>query len=221
LFDTMLAHYLVQPDMRHNMDILAETYLNYKPVPIEDLIGKKGKKQLTVRNVDPQVLKDYACEDADITLQLRLALEPELKEAAGIDLFNNIEVPLVPVLASMEAEGVKLDIQALRDYSLQLEKEIIGIEKEIHGHAGIEFNIASPKQLGEILFEKLVITDKPKKTKTGQYSTGEDILIRLINKHPVVQMILDFRQLSKLKSTYVDTLPDMVNPRTGRIHTSY
>jgi len=221
LFDTMLAHYLIQPDMRHNMDLLAETYLNYKPVPIEDLIGKKGKNQLTVRSVDLEVLKDYACEDADITLQLRHVLEPELKDSGATDLFNEIEVPLVPVLASMEAEGVKLDIPALRDYSAQLEKEIKELEKEIHAQAGMEFNIASPKQLGDILFEQLVITDKPKKTKTGQYSTGEDILTKLINKHPIVQMILDYRQLTKLKSTYVDTLPDMVNPRTGRLHTSY
>ncbi len=221
LFDTMLAHYLIQPDMRHNMDLLAETYLNYKPVPIEDLIGKKGKNQLSVRSVDLEILKDYACEDADITLQLKNALEPELMKAGAMELFDDIEVPLVPVLASMEAEGVKLDINTLRDYSKQLEKEIIELEKEIQLQAGAEFNIASPKQLGDILFEKMVITDKPKKTKTGQYSTGEDVLTKLINKHPIVQMILDYRQLTKLKSTYVDTLPDLVNPRTGRVHTSY
>ena len=221
LFDTMLAHYLIQPDMRHNMDLLAETYLNYKPVPIEELIGKKGKNQLSVRSVNLEVLKDYASEDADITLKLKDALEDELKEAGAMELFNDIEVPLVPVLASMEAEGVKLDINALRDYSMQLEAEIFELEIEIHIQAGIEFNIASPKQLGEILFEKLVITEKPKKTKTGQFSTGEDVLSKLINKHPIVQMILDYRQLTKLKSTYVDTLPDLVNPRTGRIHTTY
>ncbi len=221
LFDTMLAHYLLQPDMRHNMDVLAETYLNYTPVPIETLIGKKGKKQLSMRSVDMNALKDYACEDADITLQLREAFEPELKKNNAMELFSNIEVPLVPVLASMEAEGVKLDIPALRDYSSSLEKEIIELEKEIQEQAGVKFNIASPKQLGEVLFEKMVITDKPKLTKTKQYSTGEDVLMKLINKHPIIQNILDYRSLTKLKSTYVDTLPDMVNPRTGRIHTSY
>jgi DNA polymerase-1 len=221
LFDTMLAHYLIQPDMRHNMDFLSETYLNYRPVSLESLIGKKGKKQLSVRSINQEILKDYACEDADVTLQLKDVLEPELKKAEAMDLFRNIEVPLVPVLASMEAEGVKLDINALRDYSSELEKEILGLEKEIHIQAGMEFNIASPKQLGDILFEKLIVTEKPKKTKTGQYSTGEDILVKLINKHPIVQMILDYRQLSKLKSTYVDTLPDLVNPRTGRVHTNY
>jgi len=221
LFDTMLAHYLIQPDMRHNMDLLAETYLNYRPVSIESLIGKKGKNQADIRTVDLETLKDYACEDADITLQLRQAFEPELKKANAIDLFHDIEVPLVPVLASMEAEGVRLDISALRDYSGQLEKEIADLEKEIHQLAGEKFNISSPKQLGEILFEKLKITGNPRLTKTKQYSTGEDVLQKLINKHPIVQLMLDYRSLTKLKSTYVDTLPDMVNPRTGRIHTSY
>ncbi|MCB2219753.1 MAG: DNA polymerase I [Bacteroidetes bacterium] len=221
LFDTMLAHYLIQPDMRHNMDLLAETYLHYKPVSIESLIGKKGKKQRSIRSVDLEVLKDYACEDADITLQLKTVLAPELKEAEAINLFDKMEVPLVPVLAAMESEGVKLDIQALRDYSGQLETEIHELETEIHQLAGVEFNIASPKQLGEILFEKLNIVEKAKKTKTGQFSTSEDVLQKLINKHPIIQNILDYRSLTKLKSTYVDTLPDMVNPRTGRIHTSY
>ncbi|MFU8843712.1 MAG: DNA polymerase I [Bacteroidales bacterium] len=221
LFDTMLAHYLIQPDMRHNMDLLAETYLNYRPVSIESLIGKKGKNQADIRTVDLETLKDYACEDADITLQLRQAFEPELKKANAVDLFHDIEVPLVPVLASMEAEGVRLDISALRDYSGQLEKEITDLEKEIHGLAGEKFNISSPKQLGEILFEKLKVTSNPRMTKTKQYSTGEDVLQKLINKHPIVQLMLDYRSLTKLKSTYVDTLPDMVNPRTGRIHTSY
>jgi DNA polymerase I len=216
LFDTMLAHYIIQPDMRHNMDLLAETYLNYRPVSIESLIGKKGKNQKSIRTVDLEVLKDYACEDADITLQLRHVFEPELISANAVDLFHNIEVPLVPVLASMEAEGVKLDIPTLRDYSGQLELEVAELEKEIHQLAGEDFNIASPKQLGEILFEKLKISGNPRLTKTKQYSTGEDVLQKLINKHPVVQNILDYRSLTKLKSTYVDTLPDMVNPRTGR-----
>ncbi|MEZ5147451.1 MAG: DNA polymerase I [Bacteroidales bacterium] len=221
LFDTMLAHYLIQPDMRHNMDLLSETYLNYKPVSIETLIGKKGKNQLSVRGVEVRKLSDYACEDADITLQLRHALEPELKEAGALALFDEMEVPLVPVLAAMESEGVKLDIQALRDYSKQLQTEIGELENEIHKQAGEDFNIASPKQMGEVLFEKMQIVDKAKKTKTGQYSTSEEVLQKLINKHPIIQNILDYRSLTKLKSTYVDTLPDMVNPRTKRIHTSY
>jgi DNA polymerase-1 len=221
LFDTMLAHYLLEPDMRHNMDVLAETYLNYKPVPIEELIGKKGKNQLSMRMVDMETLKEYAAEDADITLQLKLVFEPLLDETKTRTLFDEIETPLVPVLTSMEAEGVKLDIETLRDYSKQLETEIEELVKQIHELAGEEFNISSPKQLGIILFEKLKITDKPKLTKTKQYSTGEDVLRKLENKHEIVKLILDYRSLTKLKSTYVDTLPDMVNPRTGRIHTSY
>jgi DNA polymerase-1 len=221
LFDTMLAHYLLEPDMRHNMDVLAETYLNYKPVPIEELIGKKGKNQLSMRMVDMETIKEYAAEDADITLQLKLVFEPLLDETKTRTLFDEIETPLVPVLTSMEAEGVKLDIETLRDYSKQLETEIEELVKQIHELAGEEFNISSPKQLGIILFEKLKITDKPKLTKTKQYSTGEDVLRKLENRHEIVKLILDYRSLTKLKSTYVDTLPDMVNPRTGRIHTSY
>jgi DNA polymerase-1 len=217
----MLAHYLLEPDMRHNMDVLAETYLNYKPVPIEELIGKKGKNQLSMRMVDMETIKEYAAEDADITLQLKLVFEPLLDETKTRTLFDEIETPLVPVLTSMEAEGVKLDIETLRDYSKQLETEIEELVKQIHELAGEEFNISSPKQLGIILFEKLKITDKPKLTKTKQYSTGEDVLRKLENKHEIVKLILDYRSLTKLKSTYVDTLPDMVNPRTGRIHTSY
>jgi DNA polymerase-1 len=222
LFDTMIAHYLLEPDQRHNMDVLAENYLQYSPVPIEALIGKKGKGQLNMRSVDIEALKEYACEDADVTLQLKDLFEPKLKETNTLELFEKIEVPLVPVLASMEAEGVKIDIPTLKDYSLQLEKEIADIEKEIHEQAGQKFNIASPKQMGEILFEKLKITENPRMTtKSKQYSTGEDILQKLINKHPIIQNILDYRSLTKLKSTYVDVLPGMVNPRTGRIHTSY
>ncbi|MCD4695700.1 MAG: DNA polymerase I [Bacteroidales bacterium] len=221
LFDTMLAHYLLQPDQRHNMDVLAENYLNYKPVTIESLIGKKGKNQLSIRTVELETLKDYACEDADITFQLKEAFEPMLKENDATTLFEKIEVPLVPVLASMESEGVKLNIDTLKEYSVQLGSEIEEIQNEILEQAGVEFNIASPKQLGEVLFKKMKITDKPKMTKTKQYSTGEDVLVKLVNKHPIVQNILDFRSLTKLKSTYVDTLPDMANPRTGRIHTSY
>lgn len=221
MFDTMIAHYLIQPDLRHNMDFLAETYLNYKPVPIESLIGKKGKNQLSMRVVAPEIVKEYACEDADITLQLKNVLEPMLSESKTIELFDEIEMPLVQVLAAMEAEGVNLDVEALNDYSKKLQAEIHEVEEKIFEQSGQEFNIASPKQLGEILFEKLKITDKPKRTKTRQYSTGEDVLVKLVNKHPVVQLILDYRSLTKLKSTYVDTLPKMVNLRTGRIHTSF
>jgi DNA polymerase-1 len=221
IFDTMIAHYLLHPDMRHNMDYLAETYLNYKPVPIENLIGKKGKKQLSMRDVDIQLIKEYAAEDADITLQLKDIFSPQLKSTETLDLFEKIEMPLVPVLASMEAEGVKLDIKALNNYSAELEAYIVDIEKTIFELAGTEFNIASPKQMGEILFDKLKIDDKPKKTKTGQYSTGEDILLRLSNKHPIIDQILEYRSLTKLKSTYVDALPLLINPRDQRIHTSY
>jgi len=221
IFDTMIAHYLLHPDLRHNMDYMAETYLNYRPVPIEHLIGKKGKNQLNMRDVDIKLVKEYAAEDADITLQLKDIFAPQLKETETFELFEKIEMPLVPVLASMEAEGVKLDIKALNEYSIELEKYIGETEKNIYELAGVDFNIASPKQLGEVLFDKLQISDKPKKTKTGQYSTGEDILIRLANKHPIINNILEYRSLTKLKSTYVDALPLLVNKRDHRIHTSY
>ncbi|MFA5783186.1 MAG: DNA polymerase I, partial [Bacteroidales bacterium] len=221
LFDTMLAHYLIQPDMRHGMNILAESFLNYKPVPIDKLIGKKGKDQLSMRIVPIEEIKEYAGEDADITLQLRSVFEPLLVESSTKPLFDEIEMPLVHVLASMEAEGVKIDIKALNEYSLQLKQEIEELTKEIYSMAGTEFNIASPKQLGEILFDKLAIIEKAKLTKTKQYSTGEEILVKLVNKHPIIQKILDYRSLTKLKSTYVDTLPNIVSQRTGRIHTSY
>lgn len=220
-FDTMIAHYLLQPDMRHNMDLLAETYLKYKPVSIETLIGKKGRNQLSMRNVSVEKVKEYAAEDADITLQLKHYFEPELKKSGTWKLFQEVEMPLVPVLASMEAEGIKLDTPALSEFSKQLEIDIDKIEGNIYKQADIKFNIASPKQLGEILFEKLVISDKPKRTKTGQYKTGEDILVKLIHKHPIIEMILEYRSLTKLKSTYVDALPELVNKRDGRIHTSY
>lgn len=220
-FDTMLAHYLIEPDMRHNMDLLAQTYLNYSPVSIVELIGKKGKLQTTMRSAPLEQIKEYAAEDADITLQLRNILEPKLKETDTLKIFNEIEMPLVPVLAGIEAAGVKLDSKALNEFSKELHHEIIKVQEEIWQHAGVEFNIASPKQLGEILFERLKIDDKPKKTATKQYQTGEDVLQKLVHKHPMVQLILDFRGLTKLKSTYVDTLPLLVNPVTGRIHTSY
>ncbi len=220
-FDTMLAHYLIEPDMRHNMDLLAQTYLNYSPVSIETLIGKKGKAQTSMRSVPLEDIKEYAGEDADITLQLQKIFEPKLKETDTLKIFNDIEMPLVPVLAGIEAAGVKLDSQALNDFSKELHGELIKVQEEIWQHAGVEFNIASPKQLGEILFDRLKIDDKPKKTATKQYQTGEDVLQKLIHKHPMVQLVLDFRGLAKLKSTYVDSLPLLVNPVTGRIHTSY
>lgn len=221
LFDTMLAHYLVEPDLRHNMDFLAMSYLNYRPVPIETLIGKKGKHQLNMRMADIEAIKEYAAEDADITLQLRQKIEPLLEATDTRKLFDEIEMPLVKVLAAMEAEGVKIDTQNLNSYSSELEAEIRQIEAEIYSLAGERFNIGSPKQLGEILFDKMKLVENPKQTKTKQHSTGEDILQKLINKHPIIQQILDYRSLTKLKSTYVDTLPLLVNKRTGRIHTSY
>lgn len=221
LFDTMLAHYLLQPDQRHNMDFLSEAYLGYKPVPIEALIGKKGPNQLNMRAVEPEIIKEYAAEDADVTLQLKQLFEPMLTSTNSLELFEKIEMPLVPVLASMELEGIKLDSPALHEYSSELLKEIRQLESGIFEDAGTTFNIASPKQLGDILFERLKIIDNPKQTATKQYSTGEDILVKLINKHPIVQKILDYRSLTKLKSTYVDVLPTLVSARDGRIHTSY
>jgi DNA polymerase-1 len=220
-FDTMLAHYLLQPDQRHNMDFLAETFLHYKPLSIEALIGKKGQNQLSMRDVEKEVIKEYAAEDADVTFQLRQVLGPMLTATDTLELFDRIEVPLVPILASMEAEGIRLDSSALHDYSAELLREIRVLETGIFEDAGTTFNIASPKQLGEILFDRMKITENPKKTATKQYSTGEDVLTKLLNKHPVIQKILDYRSLTKLKSTYVDVLPTLVSARDGRIHTSY
>jgi DNA polymerase-1 len=221
LFDTMVAHFLIQPEMRHNMNVLAETYLDYSPVSIETLIGKKGKDQLNMRDVAIDTIKEYAAEDADITLQLKTVFSPMLSEAHAVDLFKNIEMPLVPVLADMEAEGITLDKHALADLSVGLQKDIQLIEAEIQQLAGTPFNVSSPKQVGDVLFEVLRIVEKPKKTKTGQYATGEDVLVKLLGKHDIVGKILDYRELVKLKNTYVDTLPELVNPNTGRIHTSY
>jgi len=221
LFDTMIAHFLIQPDMRHNMDVMAENYLNYSPVSIETLIGKKGKDQLSMRDVPVEKISEYAAEDADITLQLKDKFEPLLKTSGVQKLFDEVEIPLIPVLASMEAEGVRLDKEALHDLSKALEKDVAIIESEIQEMAGTKFNVSSPKQVGEILFEVLKVMEKPPKTKTGQYSTAEDVLSKIENKHPVIKKILDYRELVKLKNTYVDVLPEMVNPRTGRIHTSY
>lgn len=221
MFDTMIAHYLLQPDMRHNMDLLSETYLGYQPVHIEELIGKKGQGQLTMNTVDIGQVKDYAAEDADVTLQLRQVFEPLLQSTGTLELFEKIEIPLIPVLASMEAEGIKIDVPTLKEYSVELEKEINVIEQAIYENAGMTFNIASPKQLGDVLFERLKIVEKPKQTRTKQYSTSEDVLVKLEHKHPIISRILEYRSLTKLKSTYVDVLPTLVSPRDGRVHTSY
>ncbi|HZX58899.1 MAG TPA: DNA polymerase I, partial [Mucilaginibacter sp.] len=221
LFDTMLAHYIIDPDTRHNMDILSENYLGYKPVSITELIGAKGKAQGSMRDVEFEKIKEYAAEDADITLQLRTVFEPKLKEVEGEKLVHEIEYPLVYVLADMEYEGVRIDHNILAVISKELETDIIKLEKTVYEKAGVRFNIASPKQLGEVLFEKLLLDPKAKKTKTGQYQTGEDVLLSLASKSDIVRDILDYRQLQKLKSTYVDALPQMVNPKTGRVHTSY
>ena len=221
LFDTMLAHYLINPDMRHNMDVLAETYLNYTPISITELIGKKGKNQLSMREVPIEKQTEYAVEDADITLQLKEHFEKELGEANTKKLFDDIEIPLLRVLAAMELEGINLDKDFLASLSKQLDADITNLEKKIYDTAGEEFNIASPKQLGVILFEKLKLVDKPKKTKTGQYSTAEDVLSYLAKDHEIIQNILDYRGLSKLKSTYVDALPNQVEPSTGHVHTDY
>jgi len=221
LFDTMIAHYLIEPDTRHNMDILAEIYLNYVPVSIETLIGKKGKKQASMRDVDVEKVVEYAGEDADITLQLKEVFEPLLKEKGLNALFNDVEIPLIRVLADMEFTGVKIDRETLRILSEEMETEIIELNRQILELAGVEFNIASPKQLGEVLFEHLKLDDKPKKTKTGQYATGEEILARLAFKYDIAQKILDFREVQKLKSTYVDALPEMISPFDNRVHTSF
>ncbi len=221
LFDTMIAHYLLQPDMRHNMDLLSETYLNYKPMSIESLIGKKGKNQKSMRDVDLETITKYAAEDADITLQLKMHFEPLLAEKNLLDLFAEVEMPLVKVLAEMERNGVKLDVAALAKFSEELGRDIKILETQIHEHAGESFNIASPRQLGDILFGKMKLSEKAKKTKTGQYSTGEEILVKLEGKHAIIRDILDYRSLTKLKSTYVDALPELVSKYDNRIHTSY
>lgn len=220
IFDTMIAHYLIQPDMRHGMDFLSEAYLGYKPISIEKLIGKKGKNQQNMRDIAPEEVVDYACEDADITLQLKYRLW-EMMDENQQNVFTDIEAPLVVVLADMEQEGINLDVPTLKKMSEELRDLIITLEKEILDLSGTQFNIDSPKQLGEILFEKLKIIDNPKKTKTGQYQTNEDVLSKLINEHEIIPKILDYRTLKKLKSTYVDTLPNLVNAKTNRVHTSY
>lgn len=221
LFDTMLAHYLIDPDTRHGMDVLSENYLGYTPISITSLIGPKGKNQLNMKDVPVAKVVDYAAEDADVTLQLANVFEPMLKERNADKLAAELENPLIYVLADMEKEGVRIDIDTLNNYSAQLQEEILKAELNVYEKTGLKFNLASPKQLGEVLFDHLKLDPKAKKTKTGQYQTGEDVLMALANKSDIVKDILDFRQMQKLKSTYVDALPLLVNPRTGRVHTSY
>ncbi len=221
VFDTLLAHYVIEPDGKRGMDLLSAQYLGYEPVPIEELIGKKGKTQGSMRDVELEKIKEYAAEDADITLQLKNALLPQLKKKEVERVFYEVENPLVKVLADMEFEGVKIDTAFLHEYSVQLDKEAKQAEENVYRQAGVRFNLASPKQLGEVLFEKLELDPKAKKTKTGQYATGEDVLLKLSHGNKIVEDILAYRELTKLKSTYVDALPQMVNPKTGRVHTSY
>jgi len=221
LFDTMLAHYLLNPDQRHNFDALSENYLGHKTQSIESLIGPKGKTQRSMRDIELERVCEYAGEDADLTLQLKQQFEPILVRDELKSLFDSIEIPLVPVLVSMERAGVRIDSEALRVLSASMSNEMIEIDRQVQEMAGGQFNLASPKQLGEVLFERLKLGGKPKKTKTGQYATSEDILQLLKHEHPIIPLILDFRQLQKLKGTYVDALPEMVHPRTGRIHTSF
>ncbi|MEN8857272.1 MAG: DNA polymerase I [Flavobacteriaceae bacterium] len=221
LFDTMIAHYLINPDMRHGMDILAETYLNYQPVSITELIGKKGKNQLSMRVIPIEDQTEYAVEDADITLQLKEHFIKELESGNVTKLFNEIELPLVSVLTAMEIEGINLDVDFLKELSVHLTEDISRLEKNIFKQAGEEFNIASPKQLGIVLFENMKLVDKPKKTKTGQYSTAEDVLSYLAKEHQIIRDIQEYRQYKKLQSTYVDALPNEINSKTGRVHTAY
>lgn len=221
IFDTMIAHYLMQPDLKHNLNYLSEQYLNYKPISIEELIGKKGTKQESMRNVPAQKITDYACEDADLTLQLKETFEPELEKTYLDNLASTIEMPLIPVLADMEGSGIKLDINALNEFAKELNQELIKIEEKILKQAGFQFNISSPKQLGEVLFDHMKLDPNAKKTKSKQYSTSEETLQKLSDKHPIIKDILDFRSLKKLLSTYVEALPKLINEKTRKIHTSY
>lgn len=221
LFDTMIAHYLIQPELRHNMDYMAEVYLNYQTIHIDELIGPKGKNQRSMRSLSPTQVYEYAAEDADITLKLKNILEPKLKEANVESLFYEIEMPLVPVLAEMEMNGVLIDTESLKETSRLFTERLVEIERHIYELAGESFNISSPKQVGDILFGKMQIIEKPKKTKTGQYVTSEEVLQQLRHKHPIVDDILNFRGLKKLLGTYVDALPKLINPQTGHIHTSF
>lgn len=222
VFDTMLAHYVLQPDLKHGMDFLAEVELGYRTIPITDLIGKRGKNQKTMADIPPEEVKDYACEDADITLQLADLFEERLGvDSAERGVLESLELPLVPVLADMELEGVRLDVDALAGMATELEADLGGLVTSIHSHAGTPFSLDSPRQLGEVLFDHLKIAEKAKKTKTGQYATGEDILQKLVGTHPIVEEVLEYRQLNKLLSTYVKPLPELVDPDTGRVHTQY
>jgi DNA polymerase-1 len=221
LFDTMLAHYCFEPDGKRSMDLLSEHYLQYKPVSIEELIGKKGKGQGTMRDVEIEKIKEYASEDADITLQLKEKFAPLLKEKDVEKVFNEVDTPLIKVLLDMEFEGIKIDTDFLKNYSVVLEKLAKEAEESVYKQAGVRFNLASPKQLGEVLFEKLLLDPKAKKTKTGQYATGEEVLAKLAHEHKICDDILTFREYTKLKNTYVDTLPELINPKTSRVHTTY
>ena len=221
MFDTMVAHYVLQPELRHNMDYLAEIYLHYRTIPIDDLIGSKGKNQKNMRDLSPEAVYKYACEDADVTLKLHHVLKKELHDSGASSLFFDIEMPLVPVLAYMERNGVRIDTEALRETSRHFTERMNQIEKEIHQLAETDFNVSSPKQVGEVLFDKLKIVSKAKKTKTGQYVTSEEVLEGLRGKHEIVGKILDYRGLKKLLSTYIDALPLLINPQTGKIHTSF
>jgi len=221
LFDTMLAHYLLDPDQRHGLDKLAGTHLGYAPVPITALIGEKKSAQISMADVAVEKLVDYACEDADVTIQLRQILEPQLEKRKLRNVFDTIECPLIPVLVEMEANGIALDTAALKEISGRLAGEIAGYEKKVYELAGHEFNLNSPKQLGEVLFDELKLADKPKKTKTGQYTTNEEVLDQLATEHEIARVLLDYREATKLKSTYVDALPEFISKKTGRIHTSF
>lgn len=221
VWDTMLAHYLLEPEGKRNMDLLSGKYLGYEPVSILSLIGKKGKDQLTMRDVDVNLVKEYAGEDADVVWQLKDVFEPMLKAEKMETLFHDVEAPLVPVLADMEFEGVGIDVPFLNDYSKVLSEDIVAAEEQVFAEAGLRFNIGSPKQLGEVLFDVMKIEGGGRKTKTGQYATGEDVLAKLRGKHPIIDAITAYRELTKLKATYVDALPQLINPKTGRIHTSF
>lgn len=221
MFDTMLAHYLIQPELHHNMDYMAETLLGYQTIHIEELIGTKGKNQKSMRDLQPSQIYEYAAEDADITLKLKNILEPKLKEAGVEQLFWEIEMPLVPILAEMEMTGVRIDTESLKETSRIFNERMAEYERKIYEEAGESFNISSPRQVGDILFGKMKIVDKPKKTKTGQYVTSEEVLVQLKHKAPIVENILNYRGLKKLLGTYVDALPKLINPCTGRIHTSF
>jgi DNA polymerase-1 len=220
-FDTMIAHYLIQPESSHKLDRLAETELGYATIPITELIGKSGKDQKHLGQLDPKSVTDYACEDADITLRLKERFLPQLEDVASMDLFRNVEMPLAIILADMELEGVRINVPELTNYNEELSTKIEALTTAIHEHAGQEFNIDSPKQLGPILFETLAIPAKVKKTKTGQYPTGEEVLEKIKAAHPIVEAVLKYRKLKKLKSTYVEPLPKLVNAHSGRIHTTY